>query len=86
MTKHEDERLAVVETKIDNIIEDIADIKKSLSTVGAPHIELMQMKDELKETKENQKNFISKVGFYTVSALLGIIIIGITILQFYMGR
>ncbi len=82
MTRHEDERLAIVETKMDNIIEDIGDIKNEMKNVGTLCVELTTIKTDLKDTKDNQKNFISKNGFITASVILGVIIAILTIIQF----
>jgi len=82
MTRHEDERLAIVETKMDNIIEDIGNIKNEIKNVGTLCTELSTIKLELKDTKDNQKNFISKNGFITASVILGVIIAILTIIQF----
>jgi len=81
MTKSEEERLAVVETKLDNIAEDLAEIKETLKEVSnlCPRVDLIEKAAD-KNEKEHD-NFLSKKGFITSSIILGILLTVFTILQ-----
>ena len=85
MTKSEEERLAVVETKLDNIAEDVAEIKETLKSVSnlCPRVDNIE-KDADKNEKEHD-NFLSKKGFITASIILGVLLAIFTIMQFIRG-
>jgi len=85
MTKNEDERLAVVENKIDNIVEDLSEIKDALKEVSrlCPRIEQLERNDE--KNDKQHSNFLSKNGFITASIVLGVLLTVFTILQWIRG-
>lgn len=69
-----DEKLDIVLSKVNGFFE---------SGINLRNLEKEYEKSCIKNDVEHN-NFISKVGFYTVSSILGIIIIGITIMQFVL--
>ncbi len=81
MTKSEEERLAVIETKIDNIVEDLAEVKETLKGVSnlCPRVDNIEKAAD-KNEKEHD-NFLSKKGFITASIILGVLLTVFTILQ-----
>ena len=83
-------RMSSIETKVDSIDEKLDAVLSKIngffeSGINLKNLEKEYEKNCIKNDMEH-KNFISKVGFYTVSTILGIVVIGITILNFILGR
>lgn len=85
MTKNEDERLAVVETKIDNIVEDIAEIKENTKDVKGLCARVDMVEKSIKKNEDEHKSFLSKNGFITASVILGVLLTIFSILQWFRG-
>jgi len=81
MTKKEDERLAVVETKIDNIQNEICQIKKITEGIEVFCTKLSVIEVRVDKIEKKQDSFINKNGFITTSILLGVLLTIFTILQ-----
>ncbi len=93
-----DEKVDIVISKIDIFFESSINLKNlekefekqclrnDLQYQSFTENNKIEHKTITDENAIEHKNFISKVGFYTVSSILGIIIVGITIMQFVIGR
>ena len=83
-------RMSVLDGKVDGVDGKLDIVLSKINGFFESGINLKNLEKEYEKTclknEYEHKNFISKVGFYTVSTILGIIIIGITILQFVLGR
>ncbi len=83
-------RMSSLEPKVDNIDEKLDTVLSKLNGFFESGINLKNLEKDyekfcIKNNSEHE-HFISKVGFYTVSSILGIIIVSITIMQFIIGR
>jgi hypothetical protein len=85
VTKHEQERLAVVETKMDNLAEDISEIKENTKDVKGLCARVDMVEKSIKKNEDEHKSFLSKNGFITASIILGILLTIFTILQWIRG-
>jgi hypothetical protein len=85
MTKHEEERLIVVETKIDNITDDIAEIKDAVKSVAGICHRVDSIEKSIEKNESEHKSFLSKNGFITASIILGVLLTIFTILQWIRG-
>ena len=83
-------KLAVHENEIKHMNLKLDSISNKLEAYNATVIKAMILDTDLCQFKkvndDQHKNFISKAGFYTISTILGVIIVAITILQFVLGR
>lgn len=85
MTKHEEERLIVVETKIDNITDDIAEIKQAVKLVAGICHRVDSIEKTLDKNEKEHANFLSKNGFTTISIIFAVLIAGMTVYQLIKG-
>ena len=83
-------RTTIIEQKVNSIDEKLDTILNKINGFVESAIDLRYLQREYEKSciknDMDHKNFISKVGFYTVSTILGIIVVGIAILNFALGR
>lgn len=81
MTKTENERLAVVETKIDNIVDGLTNIKDTLKNVVKTDV-LIIIQADIKEIKDDMKYKMSNKAFASWLSALALAIGIITTILF----